>query len=304
MPDQSHRRNSSILTYARSNTSSSLTSLNNIEAIAAATAPGSASKGYPITFNYLGRQGTQPITLFATTPASRRQWVDKIQSQRQAMMENQRVFDIRMISAKFFNNFNRVSSAASYGDTVILGSDQGVYIKREVRGVEHLDRLLAMDKVSQIDVLEPSGLILVLADKTLYTFSLDSLVDNDTAKRGRKLSSHVSFFKVGTIFQNTPGEKTLVCFVRSNSITSTIRALEPHVNTESKHKSKFGRLMRGGGGEGLKVYKDLYLPGEALSLQYFRNIICVGSPKGFQMVDLASADVQSKFKNSLVTLSV
>lgn len=175
---------------------------------------------------------------------------------------------------------------------MVLGSDQGVYLKKPGDN-EQLVRLLPMDKVSQIDVLERFGLILVLSDKTLYTYSLDSLLADDIAKRGRKLSSHVSFFKVGTILKGTPGEKTLVCFVRCNTISSTIRALEPHVSTEKKNRSKLGRFMRGSG-EGLKVYKDLYLPGEALSIQYFRNIICVGSPKGFQMVDLASTEVQSK----------
>ena len=178
------------------------------------------------------------------------------------------------------------------GDSVIIGSNQGVYYRKDDKS-EHLSRLLATDKVSQIDVLEASGLILVLAEKILYTYSIDSLLAEDSAKRGRKLSSHVSFFKVGTIFKDTPSEKTLVCFVRYNAITSTIRALEPHAGTEKKSKSKLGRLMRGSGGEGLKVYKDLYLPAEALSIQYFKNIICVGSAKGFQMVDLASTGVQS-----------
>lgn len=320
LPDQS-RRGSTILPYGRPSLSNnSISSLNNIDAITAAAAASStnlgnaSSKGYPITFNYLGRSGANPITLYAPTLLGRRQWVDKIQGQRQALMEKQKVFDIRTIDARFFNGFNRVTCAASYGDTVVLGSDQGVYIKEPTPVAssaatiaaggsyntnENLRRLLPMDKVSQIDVLEPSGLILVLAEKVLYTYSLESLLAEDSAKRGRKLSSHVSFFKVGTIFQDTPSEKTLVCYVRHNTIQSTIRALEPHMSTDKKKsRSKLGRLMRGANGagtsEGLKIYKDLYLPGEASSIQYFKNIICVGSPKGFQMVDLSSAEVQSK----------
>ncbi|KAI9495281.1 CNH domain-containing protein [Zychaea mexicana] len=296
-PDQSSRRGSSILPYGRPSLSNSISSLNNIDAITAAAAaappssPVASNKGYPITFNYLGRRGLSPITLYAGTLHNRRQWVDKIQGQRQTLMEKQKVFDIRTINSRFFNSFNRVTCAASYGDSVVIGSNQGVYIKKD-NNSEHLVRLLATDKVSQIDVLEPSGLILVLAEKILHTYSIDSLLVENSAKRGRKLSSHVSFFKVGTIFQGTPSEKTLVCFVRYNTITSTIRALEPHAGTVKKSKSKLGRLMRGSG-EGLKVYKDLYLPGEALSIQYFKNIICVGSAKGFQMVDLASTEVQS-----------
>lgn len=195
----------------------------------------------------------------------------------------------------------------------MLGGDQGVYLKKEGSGDE-LIRILAMDKVSQIDILEQSNLILVLADKILYTYSLDTLLSTETGiKRGRKISSHVSFFKVGkiidknavlpaeggdaTIVQQQVGEgveKTLVCFVRYNAMTSTIRALEPCETTESKKKNKknFGRLI-GNKNEALKAYKDLYIPGEASSIQFFKNIICVGSARGFQMVNLSSAEVQS-----------
>ncbi|KAI8150179.1 CNH domain-containing protein [Fennellomyces sp. T-0311] len=297
LPDQSARRGSSILPYGRPSLSGSISSLNNIDAItvaAAAAAPppnsGTSNKGYPITFNYLGRRGINPITLYATTLHNRRQWVDKIQGQRQTLMEKQKVFDIRTINSRFFNSFNRVTCAASYGESVVIGSNQGVYIRKDSKS-EHVTRLLSTDKVSQIDVLESSGLILVLAEKILYTYSIESLLAEDPAKKGRKLSSHVSFFKVGTSFQGTPSEKTLVCYVRNNAISSTIRVLEPHVGTEKKSKSKFGRLM--GSKEVLKIYKELYLPAEALSIQYFKSIICVGSPKGFQMVDLKSTEVQS-----------
>jgi hypothetical protein len=174
-----------------------------------------------------------------------------------------------------------------------------------------------MDKVLQIDILEQSNLILVLADKILYTYSLDTLLPTETnMKRGRKLSSHVSFFKVGKIWDKSSAaiaaacatatseeeksnvangvEKTLVCFVRYNAMTSTIRALEPCESIESKKKNKhLNRLIRGNN-DALKVYKDLYIPGEASSIQFFKNIICVGSARGFQMVNLSSAEVQSK----------
>ncbi|KAI9317114.1 CNH domain-containing protein [Dichotomocladium elegans] len=307
LPDQQSRRASSILSYGRPSLSNSISSLNNIDAIAVAAAATSTgtNKGYPITFSYLGRSGLSPMTLYAPTLLSRRQWLDMIQTQRQALTEAQKVFDIRSIDARFFNSFNRVTCATSYGTSkrdelgksVVLGSDQGVYMKHEDSKTENLRRLLPMEKVSQIDVLEKAGLILVLAEKSLYTYSLESLLAEDSAKRGRKLSSHVSLFKVGTVFQGTPSEKTLVCYVRVNTMQSTIRALEPHVSAEKKSRNKLSKLMRGsgtgGGGEGLKVYKDMYIPGEASSLQYFKSILCVGSPKGFQMVDLVSAEVQS-----------
>ena len=107
--------------YGRPSLSGSISSLNNIDAMTSAAAgaapssPSASNKGYPITFNYLGRDGISPITLYAGTLHIRRQWVDKIQGQRQTLMEKQKVFDIRTINSRFFNSFNRVTCAATYG---------------------------------------------------------------------------------------------------------------------------------------------------------------------------------------------
>ncbi|GAN04695.1 rhoGEF Rgf2 [Mucor ambiguus] len=276
--------------------------------------------GFPISFVHLGKQSSGgPITLYATTLSIRKQWADKIEGQRKALVEKHKVFNIKSINESFFSSFNKVNCTAVFdnGKSLVLGGDQGVYLKKEGSGDE-LIRILAMDKVSQIDILEQSNLILVLADKILYTYSFDTLLSTESGiKRGRKISSHVSFFKVGKIWDKSSQasasasptganpdqqvitvdgvEKTLVCFVRYNAMTSTIRALEPYETTKEANKKKnknLGRLIRGNN-EALKAYKDLYIPGEASSIQFFKNIICVGSARGFQMVNLSSAEVQS-----------
>jgi hypothetical protein len=173
--------------------------------------------------------------------------------------------------------------------TLVYGADQGVYVQRSQAKGQPM-RAIALDRVSQIHILEESRLILVLSDKTLYTYSIDALMAGDTApKRGRRVSKHVSFFKVGFSI-----DRTLVCVVKSSTITSTIRTLEPvATNDLKKSKSNFGRLIRGSS-EALKIYKDLYIPGEATSLHIFRSNICVGCDRGFEMVNLASMRNQSK----------
>lgn len=135
-----------------------------------------------------------------------------------------------------------------------------------------------MEKVSQIDVLQDVKLLIVLADRVLYTCSLD----DDHDKRLKKISSNVSFFKTGRVIANGT-TKTLVCYVKLNTTSSSIRALEPC----SANLSLFMRST-------LQLYKDLYIPGEATSIQFFKSSISVGSVKGFQMVDIGSTEVQSK----------
>lgn len=270
---------------------------------------------YPIIFSHLGREGAAPITLYCSTSASRRQWVDKIEKQRQALTQEQTVFRLVNINSHFFTSLNRVRCVSilckpdifiailSNGNvpaslpcysfladrTLVYGADQGVYVQKNSSKGPPM-RAIALDRVSQIHVLEESRLILVLSDKTLYTYSIDALMASDTApKRGRRVSKHVSFFKVGFSI-----DRMLVCVVKSSAITSTIRTLEPvATNDLKKSKSNFGRLIRGSS-EALKIFKDLYIPGEASSLHIFRSNICVGCDRGFEMVNLSSMRNQSK----------
>ncbi|KAG2178208.1 hypothetical protein INT43_003461 [Umbelopsis isabellina] len=244
---------------------------------------------YPIVFSHLGREGAAPVTLYCSTSASRRQWVDKVEKQRQTLTREQTVFRLVNINSRFFSGMNRVRCVSILSDgTFVFGADQGVYVQRSTsKGTP--TRVIALDRVSQIHILEESRLILVLSDKTLYTYSIEALMAGDTApKRGRRVSKHVSFFKVGHT-----NDRTLVCVVKSSAITSTIRTLEPvATNDPKKSKSNFGRLIRGSS-EALKIYKDLYIPGEATSLHIFRSNICVGCDRGFEMVNLSSMRNQS-----------
>ncbi|KAI7878879.1 hypothetical protein K492DRAFT_132198 [Lichtheimia hyalospora FSU 10163] len=312
LPDQA-KRASSILPYSRSS-KDSFTSIGSLDSVSPPSPRPSTSNtttasnptttsttnnssttksGYPLNFSYLGKHGAgTTITLYAATMAIRRQWITKIQQQQQELREKTRVLEPVLVNDTFFSAFNRVRCAAvfDHGKSIAFGSDQGVYVLKDTGSLE---RILAIEKVSQIDILD--RIILVLADKVLYSYSLDTLLtEPDANRRGRRISSHVSFFKIGKIQDSKISEKTLVCFVRQNAMSSTIRALEPHETLDPKKKhNHLGRLIRSNPNDALKVYKDLYIPGVASSIQFFRNIICVGCPKGFQMVDLASAEVQS-----------
>ncbi|KAK4519709.1 uncharacterized protein ATC70_009949 [Mucor velutinosus] len=394
LPDQT-RRSSSILPYNRSSTGSfystggssdvlpsPLLSYSSSTSIANSNVNGKS--GYPISFIHLGRHGSGTTTLYAPTLASRKKWVDTIEKYRRSVMEKLKVFQMTGISDQFFNTFNKVHCAVVHASYLIFGCDHGVYLKKpfttthatsldndEDDDTEGIVKILSLEKVSQIDILKGSRLLLILADKILYTCSLDALFDenncifmesiiasspsvsspssykmrsirehsfggsvssNSTESRAtnnssnssnssssafvkrpkrmiqhmRKIGNNVSFFKVGQVYDKStagkPVERTLVCFVKYNAMTSTIRALEPcdEKGSDSKKKKKkknsnkpsLGLFIRHSN-ETLRGFKDLYIPGEATSIQYFKNVICVGSAKGFQMVDIGSAGVQS-----------
>lgn len=72
--------------------------------------------GFPISFVHLGKQSSGgPITLYATTLSIRKQWADKIEGQRKALVEKHKVFNIKSINESFFSSFNKVNCTAVFG---------------------------------------------------------------------------------------------------------------------------------------------------------------------------------------------
>ncbi|CAO3632525.1 unnamed protein product [Cunninghamella blakesleeana] len=213
--------------------------------------------------------------------------------------------------------------------TMIVGTDMGIYVgtvKSNQRKYKEIDdgddddesstnfsddfddfdddmqcstmqRVISLDKVSHIELMEGSQL-LVLAEKTLWTFPLDEVLepsmDNNkpmTIKKGRSISTNTSFFYVGECMG-----KSLVCVVKPNTLgTTTIRVMEPIVTDDNKNKKSgfsIRRLVRNGP-VGLKPYKDLYLPSEALSINLLKSKMCISCPREIGVVDMKSFGVQT-----------
>lgn len=173
---------------------------------------------------------------------------------------------------------------------LVLAADHGIYVGSSKEG-STLTRILALEKATQIEIIEDFRLMFVLGDKTLWSFPLEALSTNDPAmRRGKKISANVPFFHVGSCLN-----RLLICVVRSNALSATtIRTLEPSSVADSKkNKSAFSRLVRGNA-DSLKVYKDLYLPSEASSINLLKTKMCIACAKGIEVVDMVSFEVQGK----------
>ncbi|KAL1916582.1 uncharacterized protein VTP21DRAFT_5773 [Calcarisporiella thermophila] len=282
LPDQQNsRRPSSILpSYGR------------LTPVAASPAQKSETKaGYPITFVSLGSKFGPPLTLYASTHSARCKWVEKIERQRQIIFENTRIFEVKILSERYFPSHNKINCSATCenGMKLVLGTDLGlsVGVTGDMKSFQHV---LTLEKVSQIEILEETRIIMVLADKQLYTYPievLDAFDTNPANRRGRRISSHVSFFKYGTCLN-----RNLICVVKSNSLSTTIKALEPQYQPASKkNKSSIGRLLRSGH-ESLRFYKEFYIPTESTSIHFLKSKLCVGCTKGFEVVDLETLSTQ------------
>jgi len=138
---------------------------------------------------------------------------------------------------------------------MIYGTDEGVYFSnlRDEKLREPMKVINLLD-VTQVDVIEEFQLLIVLHERSVTTFPLDCLDPNDpnaAIKRGKRISSHTSFFKSGTCLG-----KTLVAVVKSSTLSSTIKVLEPIDQTMRGKKPQTSFMKRlNGGNDALKLFK-------------------------------------------------
>ncbi|ODQ49792.1 CNH-domain-containing protein [Saitoella complicata NRRL Y-17804] len=289
----SKRPSSSLLPGASVKTSSS--SLN----LLPGASKDSSNKGYPLTFTHLGRRGYN-ITLYATTFVSRRKWIEHIEAQQKVIKEKSHVFIKGVVSEGYFMGSNRVNCAVPYegGNKLVYGTDNGIYISDRIAGVAGEEpmsappvRVLPASNVQQIEVLEDYGLLLVLADKVLYSYALESLDPNDTTlanKRPKKVAGHTQFFRAGVCLG-----RVLVCVVKSNSLSSTIKVFEPVAQAPAGKKTPAFKKLLQNNTETLKMFKELAIPSESSSVSFLKSKLCVGCAKGFEVVSLENLETQS-----------
>jgi len=141
------------------------------------------------------------------------------------------------------------------GHRMIYGTDEGVYFSnlRDEKLREPVKVINLLD-VTQVDVIEEFQLLIVLHERSVTTFPLDCLDPSDpnaALKRGKRISSHTSFFKSGVCLG-----KMLVAVVKSSTLSSTIKVLEPVDQSMRGKKPQTSFMKRlNGGNEALNLFK-------------------------------------------------
>ncbi|EWC44553.1 hypothetical protein DRE_06725 [Drechslerella stenobrocha 248] len=253
--------------------------------------------GFPITFQHLGKRG-YILSLFAATVVGRRKWMEHIDGQQTALRDRSNIFTKTVLSDNFFSfNSNKVNCLVPMdgGRKLVYGTDTGIYVsdRRPNSTAQGFPKkVIDMVGVSQVDVLEEYQILLVLSDKTAYSFPIEAITEpGDSAmanKRHKRIQGHVNFFKTGVCLG-----RVLVCCVKNSSMSATVKVYEP-MDTLSKGRNKpaFRKLLAGGQ-DGLKLYKEFYIPSEASSIHFLKSKLCVGCAKGFEVVSLETLDAQT-----------
>ncbi|KJX93949.1 Rho guanyl nucleotide exchange factor (Rom2) like protein [Zymoseptoria brevis] len=258
-----------------------------------ATRPAPAEQGYPITFKGLGKGGYE-LTLYCTNQSQREKWMEHIMTQKEKLSERHKIFTMAKLNEGCFNSTFRVNCCRPMdgGRKLVIGTDVGIYVcdRRPKDSSQKPRRVLDTKFVAQLEVLEQHQILIVLADKAVYSFPLEALEDDSPgapSKRGKRIC-HANYINAGTC-----NGQTLVCCVKSSSLSSTVKVFEPMDSmTKGKKKSGLAKMLASGQ-EVLKPYKEFYIPMESNSIHFLRSKLCVGGAKGFEIVSLETLETQS-----------
>jgi len=173
------------------------------------------------------------------------------------------------------NHLCALSYGADGGRKLAYGTDSGIYVsdrKPHSNAKTTPIRVHALPNVTQIDVLEEYGLLLVLCDKTLSSYPIELLTEHDNAskvdfqmnRKAKKVSSHVNFFKAGICLG-----RVFLCVVKSTGMSSTtIKVMEP-VEGLSRGRGKLGFAKLLQGGQDFRIFKVHFLTAIRRSDTYF-----------------------------------
>lgn len=140
-------------------------------------------------------------------------------------------------------------------------------------------------------VLEEFNIFLLLADKALIAYHLDTVCPSDKAVNGnsqadssrkapQKLSGSrdVGFFAVGRM-----KERTLVFYKKKDGVSSIFKVLEPvFLKTTEKKRGIFKR----GATELFRDYDDFYVGTECTGINLFHSSLAVSTDRGFEVLTL------------------
>ncbi|PRT56608.1 Rho1 guanine nucleotide exchange factor 1 [Wickerhamiella sorbophila] len=257
---------------------------------------------FPLTFQHIGRRGYE-LTLYGPNFQARKTWVDLITKQQEQQRKQADVYSQHILQSNFFRASLRINCAKTYdgGRKILYGTDQGIYLsdityEDEQPHCSTPQLVVQSTNVTQVDVLDIYGIILLLSDKTVYSLTLDMLESGDpiaNSRRVKHIAQPVNFYKVDECMG-----RTLLCVVRTHSLSSQIRVLEPADPTRPVSKRPpLRRLLTAGqqqSSEGFKLFKQpVEVPSQMLSICYLRQHLCLGCAKGFELLGLHNMNIES-----------
>ncbi|KAI9249880.1 CNH domain-containing protein [Sporodiniella umbellata] len=254
--------------------------------------------GSPITFFHEGRMTEDSYTIFAPSEHNRNTWNDTITKQKEAKLKGHHVFQINK-AVKDYEFFADMSIhhmvVFDQGQRYLLATESGLYMGQRKNAANMVPRkILPLERVQQVQVLETYGLLLVLADNILWQYPLDIIVNGrpdspQIQHFGRKVQANVNFFHVGDCLG-----QTLICVPKPSTVNGTeIEIYEPSMpKTEMKKKSLLSKLSIRSSlsftNTQVNPLKPIYSPTEVWAIDTTKSMILLTTPMGMVAVNMTT----------------
>lgn len=182
--------------------------------------------------------------------------------------------------------YSKVATAESFThgnkEYIFVGLGYGVFLS-DATHTRNWKRVLELKNVTQLKVLEEFNLLVVLADKILQYYKLDSIftVYNGIKNKsiGQKLSKqYVNFFKIGQQKGST------LLFYSKQKVSSSgcyFKVMVPKLDDASNSFEYF------------EEYRKFNIQAECFNLTIFNNTFSIHTVKGFEILSLSILQPQS-----------
>ncbi|KAI8887425.1 hypothetical protein K501DRAFT_175556, partial [Backusella circina FSU 941] len=262
---------------------------------------------FPLTFQYLGGHNESRLfTLFTSSFLIRKQWIEEIRDRQAEKDKKNPIFQLSpVLGSHLLSRDIRLSYFITFGGGLqyLFSSNDGIYVGHhncKTDRAKSPQKILDIYNVTQIEVIEKTQTLLVLADRVLWEYPLE--VVNGTPKTqspGYRLQSSVPFFHVGT-----SNQRTLLCIPHISKLRSIISVYEPRKKIEhqfnlKKHKNIFEQLLLHTGKQkqssehkSFKKLKDFYVPYEAHRVELTPSMILITTSRGIIMIDMRTDQPQ------------
>ncbi|KAF2862076.1 hypothetical protein K470DRAFT_213719 [Piedraia hortae CBS 480.64] len=173
---------------------------------------------------------------------------------------------------------------------VAVGTDFGVFVS-DYDNLRGWRKAIQLSSVTQIAVLEDFNLFLLIAEKVLIAYHLDTICYDDrenvsapssTRKAPQRLSGSrdVGFFVTGRM-----KDRMLVIYKKRENLNSVFKVLEPIYQKTSSYQTSRFNLFRSQT-EFFRDYDEFYIPTECSGVRIFRSSLSVATSRGFEVMTL------------------
>ncbi|KAK4696930.1 RHO1 GDP-GTP exchange protein 1/2, partial [Lecanoromycetidae sp. Uapishka_2] len=177
---------------------------------------------------------------------------------------------------------------------VAVGTDYGVYVS-DYDNPRGWTKAISAARVTQIAVLEEFSLFLLIADKSLIAYHLDTVcpvsggpTPNNTSDSSRRAPQKLSGARdVGFFATGRMKDRTLVFYKKREGVSSIFKVLEPvyqKSSTSNSTRNRFG--MKKGTVEFFRDFDDFYIPSECYAINLFHSSLAISTARGIEVLTL------------------